>query len=207
MLSRIVSSSSRRDRSRGSRLSIRSQSRAVSSMRVPVGARTCSLIWPPSTAGKKSWPSHGTSSDRPRPAHAARKHDGEAPGPVAGTPRAARGSRARSRSKPLLEAALEAHEEGRGSCSACSASCSCAVQQVLRHRRHERARQDVRRQHREDDRLGQRHEQVARDAGEEEHRHEHDADAERRDERRHGDLLRRRRESPARSPCPARGCG
>ena len=78
---------------------------------------------------------------------------------------------------------------------------------VLRHRRHQRARQQVRREHREDDRLRQRHEQIPRDAGEEEHRHEHDADAQRRDERRHGDLLRRRRGSPARAACPARGCG
>ena len=36
--------------------------RAVSSMRVPVRARTCNLNWPASTAGKKSWPSNGTSS-------------------------------------------------------------------------------------------------------------------------------------------------
>ena len=40
--------------------STRSQRRAVSSMRVPVGARRCSLNWPLSTEGKKSCPSQGT---------------------------------------------------------------------------------------------------------------------------------------------------
>ena len=64
------------------------------------------------------------------------------------------------------------------------------LQQVLRHRRHQRARQHVGREHREHDRLGHRHEEVARDAGQEEHRHEDDADADRRDERRDRDLLR-----------------
>ena len=33
--------------------------RAVSSIRVPVGARMCSRIWPASTDGKKSRPSAG----------------------------------------------------------------------------------------------------------------------------------------------------
>ena len=42
-------------------VSTRSQRRAVSSMRVPVLARTCSLNWPLSVVGKKSWPSHGIS--------------------------------------------------------------------------------------------------------------------------------------------------
>ena len=44
--------------------STRSHKRAVSSMRVPVRARRCSLNWPLSTAGKKSWPSQGNSSQR-----------------------------------------------------------------------------------------------------------------------------------------------
>ena len=41
--------------------SIASQSRAVSSIRVPVRPRRWSFIWPLSTEGKKSWPSHGKS--------------------------------------------------------------------------------------------------------------------------------------------------
>ncbi len=56
------------------------------------------------------------------------------------------------------------------------------LEQVHRHRRHQRARQDERADHREDHRERQRHEQIARDARQEEHRHEHDADAQQRDE-------------------------
>lgn len=44
--------------------SIWSHSRAVSSMRVPVGARILRRIWPLSTDGKKSRPSHGTIATR-----------------------------------------------------------------------------------------------------------------------------------------------
>ncbi len=40
------------------------KTRSVSSMRVPDGARTCSRNWPASTAGKKSWPSHGAKRQR-----------------------------------------------------------------------------------------------------------------------------------------------
>ena len=32
---------------------------ARTALRVPLGARTCSLNCPESTEGKKSWPSHG----------------------------------------------------------------------------------------------------------------------------------------------------
>ena len=49
--------------------STRSQSRAVSSMRVPLLARTCRMNWPLSLAGKKFWPSHGTSRKAARQAH------------------------------------------------------------------------------------------------------------------------------------------
>ncbi len=52
--------------------SIRSHSRAVSSMRVPVRPRTWSLIWPLSTAGKKSLPSQGISTAA-EPTQATRK--------------------------------------------------------------------------------------------------------------------------------------
>ena len=64
------------------------------------------------------------------------------------------------------------------------------TQQVLRERRHQRERQKVRGQYRECHRLGQRDEQVMRDAGQEEHRREHDADRERGHQRRQGDLGR-----------------
>jgi hypothetical protein len=45
--------------------------RAVSSMRVPVGARMCSRISPVSTDGKKSRPANGSSASEPT--HAIRK--------------------------------------------------------------------------------------------------------------------------------------
>ena len=63
-------------------------------------------------------------------------------------------------------------------------------QQIVHHRRHEGARQEVARQHREHDRQRERREQVLRHPGDEDDRHEDDADAQRRDEGRHGDLLR-----------------
>src|ERR1700691_1373685 len=61
MLSRILSSSLA-GTTRRMLFSTRSQRRAVSSIRVPVLARRCSMNWPLSVAGKKSWPSHGISS-------------------------------------------------------------------------------------------------------------------------------------------------
>ena len=112
-----------------------------------------------------------------------------------------RGSRRAARSNPRSKRAA-AGRAGCG-CGGCAVRVlGMRLQQVLRHRRHQRARQQVRRQHREHDRLGQRHEQIARDAGEEEHRHEHDADAERRHERRAPRSAARRRGSPARVGLP-----
>ncbi|ARF88207.1 uncharacterized protein BCN122_II1464 [Burkholderia cenocepacia] len=64
------------------------------------------------------------------------------------------------------------------------------AEQQHRERRHQRARQHVRREHREHHGFRERHEQEARDARQEEHRHEHDADAQRRHERGHRDLAR-----------------
>ncbi len=46
--------------------SIRSQALAVSSMRIAVFVRTCSLICPASVDGKKSWPSHGKRANTAR---------------------------------------------------------------------------------------------------------------------------------------------
>ena len=125
----------------------------------------------------------------------------------AGSAPAARGSRRGMRSKPRSKARWSRTRGLRRSCFRCPASCSCAAQQVLRHRRHQRAREHVGGEHREHDRFGQRHEQIARDAGEEEHRHEHDADAQRRDERRDGDLLRAVENRLLESLCLARGAG
>ena len=63
------------------------------------------------------------------------------------------------------------------------------LQQIVGHGRHQRARQDERPYHREHHRFSHRHEQEARDPGQEEHRHEHDADAKQRDEGRRHDLV------------------
>jgi hypothetical protein len=62
------------------------------------------------------------------------------------------------------------------------------LEQIHGHGRHQRAREHVGGEHGEDDRLGQRDEEVARDAAEEEHGQEDDADAKRGDQRGNGDL-------------------
>ena len=90
----------------------------------------------------------------------------------------------RTRFKAALEAALEAGEgilRERG-------VMVVRLEQVHGQRRHQGSRQDVGGEHGEDDGFGQRHEEVTRHAGEEEHRQEDDADAERGDERGDGDL-------------------
>ena len=69
------------------------------------------------------------------------------------------------------------------------------LQQIHRQRRHQRARKQIGREHREHHRFRQRDEQVARDAGQEKHRQEHDADAQRRNQRRNRDLRARLPES------------
>ena len=63
-------------------------------------------------------------------------------------------------------------------------------EQVAHHGRDDGAGEQVAREHREDDGLGERREEVLRDARDEHDRDEHDADAERRDEGRGRDLLR-----------------
>ena len=64
------------------------------------------------------------------------------------------------------------------------------LEQVHGHRRNQRPRKNVRREHGENHGFGQRHEQEFRHAGQEKHRHEHDADAQRRNQRGNGDFLR-----------------
>src|SRR5258708_582166 len=66
--------------------------------------------------------------------------------------------------------------------------------EFLRQKKHDqswndRARKEVGREQRKDDGLGKRHKQIARHAREKKHRHKYNADADRGDERRHGDLL------------------
>ena len=108
-------------------------------------------------------------------------------------------ARARSRARSRAAAARTGRAARRAACG------SCALQPVLRQRRHQRARQHVGGQHREHHRLGQRHEQVARDARQHEHRHEHDADARASRPAPAARSGARRRGSPPRPPRPARG--
>ena len=63
-------------------------------------------------------------------------------------------------------------------------------EQVLGKGRDDRPREEIRGQHGKDHRLGQRHEEIFRGAGEEKNRDKNDANAKRRDERRHRNLGR-----------------
>ena len=149
----------RRDRPAGWRLSTRSASRAVSSMRVPVLARRCRMNCPLSVFGKKSWPSQGTSA-KTRQAADQEDRDEHAAAAHQQIQHAAIGMRAAARSRARSRA---------GTVPADCASGPCVMrlgpQQIHRHRRHQRARQHVGREHREHHGFGQRHEQIARDAG------------------------------------------
>ena len=90
-----------------------------------------------------------------------------------------------------FEGLLDAHQRvARGGAGAVFQMRAMRLEQMIGHRRHQRARQDERADHREHDRFRHRHEQEARDAVEEEHRHEDDADAQQRDEGGRHDLAR-----------------
>ncbi|ARF90813.1 putative autotransporter protein [Burkholderia cenocepacia] len=91
-----------------------------------------------------------------------------------------------------LEAMLERGLEPRDACECAARRPAAAFGAHQRHRkrRHQRAREEVRRDHREDHGFGERHEQIARDTREQEHWHEHDADRQRRHEGRHRDFAR-----------------
>ena len=160
--------------------------RAVSSMRVPVGARMCRRIWPASTLGKKSRPRTRIEAARQQ----AERQEADATKlrrAARAAPTARACSRARTRSNWRVEAAVDALQQARLRAGG-GVAVVLAAHQQHHQRRHQRPRQEVGRDHREHHRLGQRHEQEARHAREEEHRHEHDADAQRRDEGRHADL-------------------
>src|SRR5207253_2998004 len=59
---------------------------------------------------------------------------------------------------------------------------------VHRQGRHDGSRPEIRSKHGENHRFGEGHKEEFRDAGQEEHRNEYDANANRRNERRHGNL-------------------
>ena len=63
-------------------------------------------------------------------------------------------------------------------------------EQIHRQRGNQRSRKHIGSEHREHHRLGQREEQIARHAGEEEHRQKHDANTQRGDQRGKRDLRR-----------------
>ena len=112
-----------------------SHSRAVSSMRVPVLARTCRMNWPLSVVGKKSWPSHGTSSG-------ARQADDQEGGMKTARRRTAAPSSRRVAAADALEAALERLLEPReGIARRRAMPAPLRQQEIHRQRRHERARQ------------------------------------------------------------------
>ncbi len=160
--------------------------RSVSSMRVPGTPRTCSLMRPASTVGKKSRPTSGKSAER-------RRHeDGERADDEGAALERPRQPAAVEHAQPL-ESALERREEAprerrRRRVASVRVVLGLLPQQVVHHRRHERAREEVRGEHREDDRHRERDEERLRGAGDEDDRDEDDADAERRDERRRRDL-------------------
>ena len=62
--------------------------------------------------------------------------------------------------------------------------------QIFHHHRHERAREQIGREHREHDRECEGREQILRRPSEKDHRDEDDTDGKCGNERRHGDLLR-----------------
>jgi hypothetical protein len=88
----------------------------------------------------------------------------------------------------VLEAALEGDEGIAAGAALFGVFVAVLLEQVLGHGGHDGAGEQVAGQHGEDDGFGERHEEVARDAAQEEHGHEDDADGERGDEGGNGDL-------------------
>ena len=135
---------------------------AACSMRVPTGGRTCSVIWPASTDGKKFDPRNGTSTndasttaeeaDHERPAMGER-HGEQVAIAARGSARTAPRSRAGSGQRSALPPPARPRS-----------SLRMRLEQIHRHRRHQRARQDEGRDHREHHRFRHRHEQEAGDA-------------------------------------------
>ena len=180
---------------------------AVSSMRVPVRARTCSRNCPASTLGKKSWPSSGTSNHEPT--QNARNNVAKTPR-CSNTAPSSRGSRreiVRSRVQTLLDSDERPHPDAvlwlSSSCSSCVLDIAIKPHDQ---RRNQRSRDDIAGQHREHHRFRQRHEQVMRHAGQEKHRHEHDADAQAWRQTPAGRFPARRPGWPVPAVCP-RPCG
>ena len=133
---------------------------ALSSIRVPTGARTCIRIWPASTDGKKLLAEEGHQQERGQ-------HEGQEAGDEdrRGLPTpapAGRDSRRGSaRNAPRTRAGTGPADCATQACRR-SAVLGMRLQQVDRHRRHQRARQDEGADHGEHHRHRHRHEQEAR---------------------------------------------
>jgi hypothetical protein len=159
-----------------------SVSRAVCSIRVPVGAQMQADL---AGVDRREEVLAGE-REQARGRHARQHERGREAAPVRDRRGEQRAIAEPDRVEAAFERGLQAGDTREH--AARRAALALRAHQHHRERRHQRAREEVRRDHREDHRLGHRHEQVARDARQQEHRHEHDADRQRRHEGRHRDL-------------------
>ena len=178
-------------------------------MRVPTGARKCSFIRPASTDGKKSVPTTST-SQRSWPATTRRQSRARSAGGASSRAEQPRRSAFWKRSKrgvaPVVEAAGQPRPARRRAGSApgvvvlAAISMRASAGTSVRDSRYEASiasttasASGVNRKLRRPD---QQH-----------HREEHDADGQRRDDRRHRDLLRAVQDGARSAACPGGGCG
>ncbi len=127
-------------------------------MRVPVRARMCSLNWPLSTDGKKSWPSHGYS--RANDPSVKTKNSIRNGCRVVDTDVEQRTIADAETFEVTFKGELEADQGIAALLLALDGFLVMLLQQILGHGRHDRTRKQVRGEHGEDDRLCQRHKQI-----------------------------------------------
>src|SRR5229473_6372368 len=150
--------------------STRSQRLAVSSIRIPVGARRCSLKEPLSTLGKKSRPSQGMNRERAEAACEERNQE-SAPVVEANLQQVAI---AVTKSLERLFKTLLKSNKRITAWGACLMFVS--PQQVLGHGGDDGPGKQVRGQHSENHSFGERHKEISGDAGQQEHGSKHNAD-------------------------------
>src|SRR5882724_12523045 len=92
--------------------------------------------------------------------------------------------------KTMLEPDLKAHQRVLAGTDLMFISLRVGFKEVFRQGWHQSSRKQVRSQHGEYNGLSQRHKEVARHTGEQEHRYKHDANAKSRNQRGYCDLLR-----------------
>src|SRR5216683_5443487 len=164
--------------------STRSQRLAVSSIRIPVGARRCSLKEPLSTLGKKSRPSRNQNRERAEAACEERNQE-SAPVVEANLQQVAI---AVTKSRERLFKTLLKSNKRITAWGACLMFVS--PQQVLGHGGDDGPGKQVRGQHSENHSFGERHKEISGDAGQQEHGSKHNADRECRHEGGCSDLRR-----------------